>query len=696
MKLNKNAKESPGKLHEMPCTTGEAQPDRSPSKPGMGTITAATDIDPKGRMRWKDAVLSWRLLLGDGKTELQEVSPENLVLAKSESASGRVTLLWQREDGLSIFVEWKEVGDEWEGKISYSGVPEGIYVEQVIFPEAQIPFQESGRILLPRFQGWIVSSEFLRQYGLRRFFGTMQFCAVLQGEKSYYFACHDPKHCSKEYEYNISGAGDDSVLTLKYIHHLPLSKEFAPSGKLPYSVAFRTFSGDWYEAARIYRKWAIQQKWYLYGKAKKNPLRELSLWVWNRTDVNIVTPPVEKIQEDLGLPVAVHLTYWPDKSNTHDYPLYWPPRGGVDAFEKTMRRLKDKGIHTMVYLNGVNWDLGGAFAEEGKASGVVRRDGSIPSSTYPPFNDHPLGHICGEIGKFHEALSEQIDLVIRHGVQGVYLDVVGLMAIFNCYNPLHSHAPGGGSYYADGYHEFLDTLRSKYPGICFATENSPEAFLGKFESMLYLNHGQERFNRCCPPFQEMVPAFNAIYHGISSQYGTYTTIDGRQPVDRKYWPKDFPLIWKEEQELDWQTVYPDQFFFEIARMIVWGLVPSIHNLTMEHCTSEKYAKEYTFLKEAARFYHENLEFLFDGDMLKLGEFECEQKEFLFATRMVLTSPENLQTIKAVYPCVLHSIWRAPSGDEALIAVNCTWEEQTFRYQKRKYQIQAHQFMKIKL
>ena len=250
--IGQECERKPGKTARNAMHIGEAQPGRSPSKPGMGTITAATDIDPKGRMRWKDAVLSWRLLIGDGKTELQEVSPENLVLAKSESASGRVTLLWQREDGLSIFVEWKEVGDEWEGKISYSGVPEGIYVEQVIFPEAQIPFQESGRILLPRFQGWIVSWEFLRQYGLRRFFGTMQFCAVLQGEKSYYFACHDPKHCSKEYEYNISGAGDDSVLTLKYIHHLPLSKEFAPSGKLPYSVAFRTFSGDG-RAARIYR-----------------------------------------------------------------------------------------------------------------------------------------------------------------------------------------------------------------------------------------------------------------------------------------------------------------------------------------------------------------------------------------------------------------------------------------------------------
>jgi len=47
------------------------------------------------------------------------------------------------------------------------------------------------------------------------------------------------------------------------------------------------------------------------------------------------------------------------------------------------------------------------------------------------------------------------------GVDGIYFDQIAATSPGGCYNPEHSHLPGGGTHWTDGYREMMAEIRNK-------------------------------------------------------------------------------------------------------------------------------------------------------------------------------------------------------------------------------------------
>ena len=155
-------------------------------------------------------------------------------------------------------------------------------------------------------------------------------------------------------------------------------------------------------------------------------------------------------------------------------------------------------------------------------------------------------------------------------------------------------------------------------------------------------------------------------------FGNYAIVD-----NVPYWDPRWPMkAWWTGHEEHLRRDYPDQFAVEFSRGPVWGLQPSVHNFWIHHATNAAFAAEYRFIRETAKFYHDNREFLFDGEMRHPGRLECARRRVAFAKVSVFD--EKVTSHASVLPTVFHNIWRAPDGHVAAVLVNWSRDPQPWK------------------
>ena len=94
--------------------------------------------------------------------------------------------------------------------------------------------------------------------------------------------------------------------------------------------------------------------------------------MWNRGGAEEVIAPVERLRRDLpGLRLALDWYWWHSNPYDTNYPFFWPPREGEEAFRAVAERLRRQGIHAQVYVNGVCWDMDAPTWEEGGRQGAL-------------------------------------------------------------------------------------------------------------------------------------------------------------------------------------------------------------------------------------------------------------------------------------------------------------------------------------
>ena len=79
-------------------------------------------------------------------------------------------------------------------------------------------------------------------------------------------------------------------------------------------------------------------------------------------------------------------------------------------------------------------------------------------------------------------------------------------------------------------------------------------------------------------------------------------------------------------------------------------------------------------------------FLYDGRMLSPAGFSCAFHQVGFLQRGIFTTEAEHTVTYRELPCVMHSCWRAPDGQEALIMANYSAQEQSCSYQGRHYKL----------
>ena len=642
---------------------------------------------------------SWLVVAEDRAAAIAPEQMARHVRTVSDDGS-RVVDTWTGHaaagDAFTVVTEWRPgEQDRLEATIRFSGYAGARPVTEIQFPAVSVPFETDAKFLWGGSDlGFTFNADQLPagRYDHVRGMNAMQFGAVLRpSAESLYFDYRDPDWNIKAVRTRVSA---DRRITVCGVFPVPRrdGEGVSAAGGIPYPAGVRLYRGGWYDAARIYRPWALRQRWAA-PRATPNPLADIDLWVWNRGLVADVLPPVEQLRRDCPRArLALDWYWWHSNPYDTDYPFFWPPREGEAAFAAAARRLKDQGIYAQVYINGMCWDIDSDHWTADKAPGLMHtRDGKVRAHAFNKYNHHRLAWMCGEAPAHHDAMSDLVGRLRRAGMSGQYLDMIGNASFDSCYNPAHGHVRNGGHAVTDGYRELFARLRRENPGFPLTTEGSTELYMDRCDGSILCNAvSSERMGSAA---REFVPLFTAVYHGSYALFGSYALPDSITPWDPKWPDAD---RWPAAEERPWHELHPDQFFLEMARPLIWGAQPMVCSLRPRHRSDPSFAAIYRFILDTAEFYHDNRDFLWAGEMLSPDGFGCAEKEVSFFSRMIFTTQANAKVLKKVQPCILHSCWRNAAGESALFLCNYTAEPQAWTFRGRSGTLAPHAYAKIPL
>lgn len=653
---------------------------------------AGAELAPLG-----SAQVGFRMHLGVVKDKGVDVTPEDMASLAVTTNGAVVEAMWRGHPrfgaDFTATATFTRQGEGWEYAFSWRNLDERkLMVERVSFPDLVAPRTARSGVLYSRRHGMgmVRRPDWGRLADDRPFLDTglseFQFTALIDEEiGGWYVDARDPRARCKNSYAACRPAPGGARARIGITAHMPATRAGTAAGSLPWKGRVAPFRGGWWQAAQLYKPWALEQSWAAAARARKSradfqKLRDVCFWAWNRGGCDAVAKPLLKFAADSGVKCALHWDWWHRYPKDVGYPTYWPPYEGVEKFTRTVAELKRAGCYTMVYVNGRSRDRDDAsWNAAAEAECRMEHDGRIHGTHWNRHmaDIHRLVAVCGEAPAFQRAIGGVVAHLREAGLDAVYLDQVSCGAALPCWNPGHRHAPGDVLGPLEGYHRFLRRLRADNPGLHLGSEEVSEAFLEDCD--LFISLFGTSYERCglgAMPEFEAVPVWNALYHGLSAVFGTYLLIDGIPPWDDARWPAENK--WTAEQERDWPALFPDQFAVEFARTLAWGNQPSVHAMSMEHATSARFAAEYRFMVEAARFYREHREFLFDGELLDPGSLLCAKKEVKFQRRGIYhLAGKYEETVQPALPTVFHNVWRAPDGRTAAILVNWSREPQAY-------------------
>ncbi len=465
------------------------------------------------------------------------------------------------------------------------------------------------------------------------------------------------------------GAASAPDLGLELVH-LPDRREATrPRYVLPYSALLGTFHGNWFEAAAIYRAWATNQVWARESRWKRGRvpswIADTGLWIWNRGRSPEVVDPAIVMQRELGLPVSLFWHWWHGCAYDTGFPEYLPPREGEASFAAALGRAHDHEVRALVYMNQRLWGMTTASwtNENAAAFAVKAADGQVKPEVYNSFTKSPCASMCLGTDFWRTKYAGLATEAFRRlGVDGIYMDQA--CSSLSCFNPHHGHPPGGGAYWMSGFKSLVTTLRQRCAdrgGIALAGEGCAENWLPHLDLMLALDVSRERY--CAPDGWDPIPLFQAVYHGYTTFFGSYSSLT-TPPYD-DLWPAEFAP--KQPLEL-LDRQFSRQFILEQARAFVWGQQPTLANFRPEQLRER--SVEIAYVIRLARLRRLALKYLQDGTMLSPPTIEAPDEEVPMSRLSIYAGQQDsLKSYSKRIPLVLASAWRAADGSVAIVAAN---------------------------
>ena len=650
---------------------------------------------PGNRMTVGDLEVGFEIDLGTFEDNgLERVRESSMKSFSVEWDGARTVGVWRGHPVLGEAFEVRgELKEQADGSLAYSfsyaGGTSAKFIRRVVFPVVSAPHTAKATVLTPYSIGRLTHPDWAKykpgdevvcfpQSGAYR---AMRFGAICNEDgRSLYVDWRTPGYHSSNIECRYDRAGR---ATLGVHYDLPMTGATRRASERPFTGMVRTYAGSWWEATQIYRPYAVTRPEYAAMKARRaeaGRLLDVTMWFWNRGEAEHVIAPVERFAKDAGTPVALDWYWWHKIPYDTCYPNFWPPREGEATFRAAIERLKRQNVYAQVYINGVSrgeddpdWANGGDL--EACWDCPAPCPGKSPRRVvYNRYSNVALVETCGEAPVFEKKLREVAHRLVKDGgLESVYIDQIGCTCQKPCYNRKHRHAPGDCDAPVQQYQDRVRKIRAENPGVHFSTEDLGEAYLGLFDSQIVLGTCYERFGSWNFGV-ETVPAFDAIYHDVTVNFGGYTMMDGIPPYDVN-WPPE--KKWK--KELDWPRLFPDQFAVELARNAVFGLQPCVHNFRLENADDPRLGDDYAFMVRTAQWRHANARFLADALLANPGRMTTAVRSARFCRRGTY-NPEGQYKVVTndTLAAVMHSVWKGKNGSVRAMLVNWTREPQRYR------------------
>ena len=284
--------------------------------------------------------------------------------------------------------------------------------------------------------------------------------------------------------------------------------------KVPFEAAIGVFTGDYYDAAKIYREFTFKCPWGKAGPVSKRPipqwLKDTDLWLRPRGAPEDNLEVTKQALKYFDVPTACHWYDWHVIPYDTLYPEYFPPKPG---FAEAVKELQDMGTHVMPYINGRLCDPNSKTWNEEKGSQSAARQENGEPYTEVYGSKVPLNAMCPYTAQWQEKVAGLVDRLMNEvGVHGVYIDQIGAAYPVECFNAEHGHPVGGGHFWVDGYRKLLEKVRARLPkDRMITTEEDAECWIDQFDALLLVNTPSTG--------PTPIPLFPAVYSGRTITFG---------------------------------------------------------------------------------------------------------------------------------------------------------------------------------
>jgi hypothetical protein len=368
-----------------------------------------------------------------------------------------------------------------------------------------------------------------------------------------YFACYDINGLPKKINYGPMEWDGVDHLSTSFDFSIP--SESGNDFLMDFDTIIGVFSGDWYEAAALYKEWAITTPFVAGGRIGEG--KDTADWFFNTSIIQLVNrdnPAIEIFSlSDIasitneyatmtGLDTSVLIIGW-EQHGAWVGPYYYPPVEGEGAFQTAIADLKQDGNHGFTYISGTVWritrnDIGYADYELFNTTGlpwVALLKDQTPNFdlSYESLGWHSA-RICPMTDFWHDMVVENALDSVRLGCDIVQIDEFPIGAIYPCYNISHDHPVGYSNEISISYQKILEDIRTQgrliNPDFIMSTEEPCEFYLPYLdtyvsrdcapEGLLYMGLVDTYKDKI-----EFIPFFTYVYHEYITSFGEGVGLD---------------------------------------------------------------------------------------------------------------------------------------------------------------------------
>jgi hypothetical protein len=675
--------------------TGRLRSFRSQLAPDQEFIESAPD-DPVFVIQYLDGSRRFR----------QITSAQARSVDVDGSAADRIAVTFRDLAGIDLHVS-VQVRTSPDGQASLWGLSirndAGLFITDVQFPFVVVSYRLKGKpgseaLLRPFRQGELIVGprpqdlepdsphawQMLPENGGKSHYPGMtfaQFLAYYNDRAGILISCRDATGAIKLIKPVHHGTG--LRLGVAHVGDWPATG----ARTLEYEVVLQSFRGDWYDAAALYRVWALEQPWARTPLARRTDvpawLLESPPHIMVRMAGELDFGPAPPNQEFLPYPkllallgrtadavgasIVPVLMAW-ERPGPWIYPDSFPPVGGEASLAEFADRSRKKGWHVGSFASGTRWITAHHWTGY-DGDGYFDRTGGEPSISRT--HRQELWREPGDqlwrpsyLGCMAVSMTRELALGFVRKLTGYGLDWIQFLdqnvngGTYPCFSPDHGHPPAPGRWMTATMQELLDSFRrlgdevkASSGGsreVVFSVELPPNEFL--------LPYFQVCDARVVPPghagaWRGYIPLYHFLYHEFVLMEGGF----GQGPE-----PFHLPI--------------------RNAYNLVVGEIPG-GALTGDGTLLNRDTTNWAPWRPPVGSSADALEVIRTATALRRGK----GRDFLVFGRMLRPSvTANIQTVRWLsagiehrIPAVFHAVWQAPSGRLGAVFANWTNAAQAF-------------------
>lgn len=432
--------------------------------------------------------------------------------------------------------------------------PSNSVIDAVRFPRiaavSNIGSSDDDFFILPAFPGTLIqdpAKTWPNGYSSSvRYPGDMsaQFIAYQDGDAGIFMTARDTQGHPQSFAVTKRGRG--FLLEHSFV---PLSGSGA-IWESPYPVAIGVTHGTWHSSADLYKQWAVQQTWCAKPLASRD---DIPAW-WKRGPLVYVVEVreydkdrntagslyqrlpdhVRALRQKTGGEIVPMLAGW-ERHRRWTAGDYFPVFDEVNA-QAAIAQLRGSGFRPFVYLSGLFYtfsneggDGSDIPAAEQYTAHFVADETAANLKKYVLNESRPGSawkrnsyQFCAGDPYTKKFFCDVADRAHAAGIDVLQMDQTTSGAGDICFATHHGHAPGTGLYQTTGFHDVLDSMRSRGksndPGFILCHEEPHEFLIPHLDGFHVREYYERQWYRGAHGAKG-IPLFSYLYHEYAIGYG---------------------------------------------------------------------------------------------------------------------------------------------------------------------------------